>query len=386
MAGFLAMVTVPPSTVFAHEPLDGGMTGAAKPPPAEHPAFGSFTDSGIQGVRNIARMQKWLGGTDLRVGHTYLPGGSWSDIEGQVDFLGDWARWKQARAGRMFVLNVPMLDDNEGHVPDSQVRAELGQGASGDFDAHYRTLAQRLVDIGVPDTVIVLGWEMNGTTYTGRCGPDPAAWKAYWKRIVTTMRSIPGQKFKFDFAPNRGTDAVPWTECYPGDSLVDVIGMDSYDQPPGRTFQQEVDEPYGLKAHVEFAAAHGKQISYPEWGLFRNGDNPDYMRSMLHWIDTYKPLYNTLTDYCPHGVWQCASNPASAKVFRDALYGRGENPVDPPADSTEPPTPPTGPTDPTPPPSDADGQGCTELPLGDWVEAWLGGKVCVPFTWWRKWY
>jgi hypothetical protein len=393
MAGFLATAAAVPTEAFANEPGDPGAAGAAKPPPAAHPAFGAFTDSGTAGVRAIARMQQWLGGTDLRVGHTYLPGGTWSDIEGQVDFLGDWARWKQAKADRVFVLNVPMLDDNEGHLPDDQVRTELGQAAAGAFDAHYRTLAQRLVDIGVPDTVVVLGWEMNGTTYTGRCGPDPDAWKAYWKRIVTTMRSVPGQKFTFDFAPNRGTDAIPWTKCYPGDDLVDVIGMDSYDQPPGQTFQEEVDEPYGLKAHVEFAAAHGKQISYPEWGLFRNGDNPGYMRSMLKWIDTYKPLYNTLTDYCPHGVWQCGSNPESSKVYRDALYGRGENAVEPPTEPTEPAQPPTGSTDPTTPPADStkppadpDKPACTELPLGDWVESWIGGKVCVPFTWWQQWY
>ncbi|WP_051838928.1 glycoside hydrolase family 26 protein [Streptomyces sp. NRRL F-5126] len=387
LAAFLAAAAAVPAPGFASERGGTGGTGtsgAAKPPPAANPAFGTFTDSGARGVQAIARTQQWLGGTDLRVGHTYLPGGSWSDIEGQVDFLQPWAQWKQARAGRLFVLNVPMLDDNEGHVPDDQVRAELRQGAAGQFDAHYKTLAQRLVDIGVPDTVIVLGWEMNGTTYTGRCGPDPASWKAYWKRIVGAMRSVPGQKFRFDFAPSRGRDAVPWTQCYPGDHVVDIVGMDSYDQPPGSTFEQEVKQPYGLQDHVDFAAAHGKPISYPEWGLFRNGDNPAYMRAMLKWIDTYKPVYNTLTDYCPHGVWQCKRNPQSAQVFRDALYGRGEHPVRPPSRPTGPPAEPTKPTEPTKPPTG--GRDCTPLSLGDWLDSWFGGSVCIPMSWWQKWY
>ncbi|MEW2547832.1 glycosyl hydrolase [Streptomyces sp. NPDC047002] len=385
VAGLLAAAALP-APGFAVEPRPGGAAETAKPPPAARPAFGAFTDSDARGVQALAAMQSWLGGTELRVGHTYLPGGSWSDIEGQADFLQDWARWKQAKADRMFVLNVPMLDDNEGHVPDAQVAAELRQGAAGRFDAHYKALGQRLVDLGVPDTVVVLGWEMNGTTYTGRCGPDPAAWKAYWKRVVAAMRSVPGQKFQFDFAPSRGRDAVPWTQCYPGDDVVDVIGMDSYDQPPGTSFQQEVDEPYGLKAHVEFAAAHKKPVSYPEWGLFRNGDNPQYVASMLKWFDTYKPLYNTLTDYCPHGVRECGANPKSAKVFRDTLYGRGANPVDPPTEPTKPPAPPTDPTKPPKPPADQDSPGCTEVPLGDWLESWLGGKVCVPSGWWHAWY
>ncbi len=95
------------------------------------------------------------------------------------------------------------------------------------------------------------------------------------------MRSVPGADFRFDFAPSRGRDAIPWTECYPGDDYVDVIGMDSYDQPPGVSFTEQIKEPYGLQAQVDFAQAHGKPVSYPEWGLFRNGDNPDYIRQML---------------------------------------------------------------------------------------------------------
>ncbi|MFD0430285.1 glycoside hydrolase family 26 protein [Streptomyces zhihengii] len=282
----------------------------------------------------MSELSEWLGGRDLKVAHTYLPGDLWTNIEGRPEFLRPWARWRQGAEDRMFVLNVPMLDRNEDRLPDVAVAELLRAGARGQYDHHYRTLATRLVDAGVPDTVIVLGWEMNGTTYTHRCGPDPRAWKAYWNSIVTTMRSVPGQKFRFDFAPNRGLDAVPWTECYPGDDVVDIIGMDSYDQPPGESFDDQVNAPYGLQKHVDFAAEHDKAISYPEWGLFRNGDNPEYMRRMLEWIDRHKPLYQTITDYCPHGVWQCESNPESSKVFRSKLF----------ADS--------GPAEPSPAPSE----------------------------------
>ncbi|AXG79612.1 glycoside hydrolase family 26 protein [Streptomyces paludis] len=394
-----------------------------KPPQAASPALGAYLDFGPSGVQRIAAMEKWLGGTELRVGHTYLPGDVWSNIEGSPGFLEDWAAWRKAKDDRLFVLNVPMLERTEGRVPDRLVRRELRRGAYGQYDGHFTALARRLVDLGVPDTVIVLGWEMNGTTYTHRCGPDPQAWKRYWNRIVTAMRAVPGQKFRFDFAPNRGRDAVPWTACYPGDDVVDVIGMDSYDQPPGRTFDEQVNEPLGLQEHVDFAAAHGKVISYPEWGLFRNGDNPEYMRRMLQWIDTYKPLYNTVTDYCPHGIWQCEKNPESSKVFRSMLSAREPDPTPTPTpeptpdptppvptpiptpDSTPDPTPPPAPDPestpkptpdptpdptpepestpaPTPPPSRP--QNCTPLNLGPLVEKWLGGKLCLRLDWWGE--
>ncbi|WP_424213281.1 glycoside hydrolase family 26 protein [Streptomyces sp. BI20] len=305
-------------------------TGAALTEPEERVvrdrdiAMGAYLDYGPAGVARIPYLSRWLGGAEIRVGHTYLPGDVWSNIEGQgaMDYLAAWAAWRRGSPDRMFVLNVPMQERNEARVSDQEVARLIRAGARGEYDEHFRRLAERLVQLKVPDTVVVLGWEMNGTTYTHRCGPDPENWKVYWKRIVNAMRSVPGARFKFDFAPNRGTDAIGWTRCYPGDDVVDVIGMDSYDQDPGRTFDDQITQPYGLQQHVDFAKAHGKPISYPEWGLFRRGDNPEYVRRMLGWINEHKPLYHTLTDYCPHGVWQCKQNPRAAKVFRELMSDR----------------------------------------------------------------
>ncbi|WP_225645137.1 glycoside hydrolase family 26 protein [Streptomyces werraensis] len=342
------------------------------PAPAQGvPPFGAFLASDARGVERMEQLSRWLGGAELRVGHTYLPGNHWRDIEGDVGFLEAWARWRNADDKRMLVLNVPLQERNEAGVPDGEVRELLRRGAAGEFDHHFRTLAERLVELKIPDTVLVLGWEMNGITYTHRCGPDPENWKKYWNRIVTTMRSVPGQEFRFEFTPNRGRDAVPWTECYPGDDTVDIIGMDSYDQPRGMSFDEQVKEPYGLQAHVDFAKAHKKPIAYPEWGLFRNGDNPEYMRRMLAWMQQHRPLYHTLTDYCPHGVWQCDDNPDSSRVFRDALWGR--TPEDP--QTPAPAEPPAGPELP---------DHCMPLDLGRWVEHWLGGRLCLRLDWWSR--
>ncbi|WP_432133101.1 glycosyl hydrolase [Streptomyces sp. bgisy154] len=371
-----------PPTLAAPAPTPGpdpaGTRAPAPPPAAPKPAFGAYLGYSPRGIARMAELSKWLDGAELRVGHTYLPGDRWSNIEGRPGFLADWARWRREKEDRIFVLNVPMLERNEAGVSDARVRSLLRRGAAGWFDHHYRALAERLVALGVPDTVIVLGWEMNGITYTHRCGPDPEAWKTYWNRIVTTMRSVPGQEFRFDFTPSRGRDAVPWTRCYPGDDTVDIIGMDSYDQPTGRTFDEQVTEPFGLQEHVDFAAEHGKAISYPEWGLFRNGDNAEYMRRMLAWIDEHRPLYNTLTDYCPHGVWQCRQNPRSSEIYRAALSGRQEGPA--PEPTTPVPAPKPVPTQPPAEPP----VNCAPLDLGDWVEYWIGGRLCVRLDWWTR--
>lgn len=290
--------------------------------PVTGPLLGAFVGSDAAGVQHLAAFDDWLGGPPITLGRTYLPGESWAGIRGSALVLDPWTAWVRAHPHRRLALNVPMLAENEANVPDHRVARLLQHGAEGVYNRHFRVLAERLVAQGAPETIIVLGWEMNGTTYTSRCGPDPQAWAGYWRQIVATMRAVPGQRFQFDFAPVRGRHAVPWTDCYPGDDVVDIIGMDSYDQAPGRHFAEYVNQPYGLADHVRFAAARGKPVSYPEWGLFDYGDNPDYVRAMAEWIEKHPVVYHAVTDYCPHGVWRGACNPAASAAYRDT-FGTG---------------------------------------------------------------
>ncbi|MGW4795909.1 glycosyl hydrolase, partial [Nonomuraea sp. NPDC004297] len=188
-------------------------------------ALGVFLASDWHGPRRLQGFESWLR-NEATVGRTYLPGERWESIQGAKAVLGPWTRWRTAHPDRVLALNVPMIAPNESGMPDDAVSERLAAGARGLYDHHFKRLARRLVSAGAGDTIVVLGWEMNGTTYSSRCAPNPEAWKQYWRRIVMTMRATPGQRFQFDFAPNRGHDAIPWTKCYPGDDVVDIIGMD----------------------------------------------------------------------------------------------------------------------------------------------------------------
>src|SRR5437868_4854371 len=293
----------------------------AVPPPAPTVPMGVFLASDARGTARLPQFESWLG-SEVSVGRTYIPGDSWNSILGPDFILGPWTQWLSAKPGRMLALNVPMITPNESHMSSGMVATLLREGAGGAFDLLFQRLAGKLVAEGAAETVLVLGWEMNGATYSSRCAPDPDSWKRYWRRIVTAMRSVPGQRFRFDFAPSRGHDLIPWTDCYPGDDVVDIIGMDSYDQPPGHNFDDYVTQPYGLQDQADFAAAHGKPLSYPEWGLFRYGDRPGYVTEMLNWISTHNVAYHSISDYCPHGVWTCPSNSRSSQVFRSTLAAR----------------------------------------------------------------
>jgi len=281
--------------------------------------LGAYLGPGQSGVDAIAGFESWLG-VPVTVGRAYLPGHRWADLEGPDEVLDPWSAWRSASPDRMLVLNVPMVAPNEPALGDAEVATLLRDGADGKYDEYFRALASRLVDRGLGDTVVVLGWEMNGTSYSSRCGPNPLAWKQYWERIVSTMRGVPGQRLRFDFAPVRGSQAVSWPACYPGDGVVDIIGMDSYDLEPGENFTDYVHQPYGLQAQASFAEARGKPMSYPEWGLFARGDNEGYLRAMHQWISTHNVAYQSITDYCPHGVWRCSENAASREAYRQ-LFG-----------------------------------------------------------------
>jgi len=298
-----------PADSLAGEHVDG---------PASRHRLGAFLGSGEEGVAAIDGFQAWLG-APVTVGHTYLPGHHWTDIEGEDWVLGPWTEWVRARKGRLLVLNVPMVVPNEPPLGSSAANL-LRQGANGAYDGHFQTLAERLVERGAVDTIIVPGWEMNGTTYSSRCAADPDAWTAYWRRIVAAMRAVPGQRFRFDFTAVRGAQAIAWSQCYPGDDVVDIVGMDTYDQHPGRTFDDFVQQSGGLREHAEFAAAHGKPMSFPEWGLFDYGDDAGYVRAMHEWIMSHDVVYQTITDYCPHGVWECGRNPDASAAYRE-LFG-----------------------------------------------------------------
>ncbi|RFU40203.1 glycosyl hydrolase family 26 [Actinomadura logoneensis] len=291
-------------------------------PPAHATPLGAFLGSGAEGVERMEAFERWLG-SPVDVGRTYLPGDGWEGIEGPPGILDPWTAWKRAHPEKLLVINVPMLPGNEDGAADGTVAAMLAEGAGGAYDRHFRELAGRLTRGGANDAVIIPGWEMNGGTYTSRCAPDPTAWRAYWRRVVAAMRSAPGARFRFDFTANRGRDTIPWPDCYPGDDVVDIIGSDNYDQPEGADFGQFISEPYGLDYQAEFAKKHKKPLSFPEWGMFRNSDNPTFVSEMHHWMTTHSVAYQSITDYCPHGVWGCAQNPRSSAEYRRLFGGRG---------------------------------------------------------------
>ncbi len=179
-----------------------------------------------------------------------------------------------ANPGTLLELAVPMLptssypQDPYNSASSAATDAQgLEDGAAGNFNSYFQTLAQNLVADGLGNTIIRLGWESNGDWYPWSEYLNEGAFVQYWQQVVTTMRAVPGSHFLFDWngatgTLNNGNYAIT---AYPGDAYVDFLGGDFYDE--GDTLGVMFTGDHQLDWLASFALAHNKLISIGEWGL-----------------------------------------------------------------------------------------------------------------------
>jgi hypothetical protein len=188
----------------------------------------------------------------------------------------------------------------------------LQAGATGAYDAHFKLTAQHLVAAGMGNATIRIGHEFNQKWPRWSAVSDPASYAAYFRHIVTAMRSVPGQSFRFTWCPAAAYANWDPTPAYPGDAYVDVVSVDSYDSwwnhpsvtPAQRwSFIVNGTKQGGLTFWSSFAAAHGKPFGFAEWGLVNKdaamasggggGDDPYYIQQMHDWIAAHNVAFET---------------------------------------------------------------------------------------------
>ncbi len=186
-------------------------------------------------------------------------------------------------------------------------------GARGAYDSHFVTLAKNLVHAGVGNAYLRLGWEFNGSWFKWRVtnAVDAADFAAYFRNIVISMRSVRGEAFKFVWNPNAGGSYNSYSpgQAYPGNAYVNVIGTDLYDeswvQPltPQHAWAGQLTESWGLDWLAAFAAAQGKPIVFPEWGVARRddghglGDDPYFVNEFAAWISSHGVAWTNIFSF-----------------------------------------------------------------------------------------
>jgi hypothetical protein len=189
---------------------------------------------------------------------------------------------------RELVLEVNLIPNNLENVNNPSKWEK--SCAAGKFDGYAKTLGESLVSAGLQNSVIRLGAEMNGVweaDFIGTTKHEQNMWAKCFANEVTGMRQATGEHLLFDWNPNACKGDYAYSNYYPGNAYVDIVGLDLYDvgcETPYTplSFSQLASEPAGLNKIEAFAKQKGKPMSLPEWGLstIPSGDDPGYINGI----------------------------------------------------------------------------------------------------------
>ena len=220
--------------------------------PASAPLFGAYTSYAeryADGSRSYIHTEAMLGqplGILTAFGDYAAPQG-WGDGTGNVNnTMESSARYdlsQIAGCGKKVAWAQPLAMGTSpysvyGYGGDTaHPRSGLQDVASGAFDRTFAFVAAQLIVNGFPDAILRLGWEFNlplfpwGNPWTDQ-RQHAAAYVAAFRHVAAVMRAVPGNSFKILWCPNKGKPSSPTTDvtlAYPGDDVVDYVGLDVYD-------------------------------------------------------------------------------------------------------------------------------------------------------------
>lgn len=240
----------------------------------------------------------------------------------------DWESWVTAPGTQRELIIT------QGMIPSDVSTNWLQAGAAGAYTGYARTLARNLVAAGLGDSVIRLGHEANDSGspwFIGTTAQSWRLWDAFWRRTVVAMRSVPGAHFLFDWCINAYWEPTPLADWYPGNDFVNIIGIDAYDmgvQATADRWSTIYGQPNGISDVLQFAAAHGKPVSFPEWGLwtpgaangYGGGDDPAYINGLASVVADNDVAYQSYF-YHLDSAAELAADPLSLAAYVQSFGG-----------------------------------------------------------------
>jgi hypothetical protein len=273
-------------------------------------------------------------GRDCEVAHVYTDRTSWQAMTRGTG----WTFDNFAGFPGQLVVSQGLLP--EGH------NADLAACAAGAHDQDWRDFGTLMVQKGRAASVVRLGWEFNAT-FMPWGATDTKLWKACYRHAALAIRST-NPSVILDWTINsHGTPSEICggvsTNCYPGDDVVDIIGIDNYDMAPSASSSADFDRiaaaPDGLTWIYNFAKRHGKKFSVGEWGVApgskhnRSGENPPFIRWMHAWFAAHAAdlAYEAYFNDCAADVESnlhrragpdCARQSVNAATVYKSLFGQ----------------------------------------------------------------
>jgi hypothetical protein len=265
--------------------------------------LGVYLGNGQTGVVRMPEFTKWLGREPERI-LDFLAYDSWASFESDTRWTcSSWRGVGSQPVAAALTVSVPLTVQG----------TSLAEVAAGAHDQTYVTVARILVENGWARSVVRLGWEFNGAWMPWAAGKDPKSYVKAYRRVVWLMRSAHGARFTFDWCCACGRNEIAPDSVYPGDDVVDIIGMDVYtryynafDAVPALRWNSLKTTPFGLDWLVRFSRQHEKKLSVPEWGTGEaltpdggsgGGDDALFVENMAGFLRENRAAYSDYWDF-----------------------------------------------------------------------------------------
>ena len=304
-----------PAAALAGRAGDAAASGPASPPTANRSglrwASGLTTQGGSGGdLDELRRWEAWRGRKVDIVNLKSRRKDGWEELvrsfrqkEETYDALN--------REGVRVSQTLPMWPRRSGSDDP------LGDARAGAFDRHHAEIAAMLAGYRpLPGMVLRLAHECSSASQQDWMGVDPdranfAAWKAAWRRIGSVYKeAIPGLLLEWNHIRRPGIDV---RGGYPGDDLVDIVGVDSYNNKEEIGDDAGWDEyadrrkggmPNGPRAWLRYAVGLGKKVGYAEWGI----TNPEGAGHACDSARYVRGMHELFRDEAGHVAYECYFN------------------------------------------------------------------------------
>jgi hypothetical protein len=217
-------------------------------------------------------------------------------------------------------------------------RGQHAACAQGKFDEIFRRFGTLLSRAGAGQAIARIGWEANAGSDIHEWGIDTVtqipAYVACFRRQAAALKSTaPGVKVEWTSA-KRGKQDFNVFDMYPGDDVVDIIGVHYYNTGPQKSTQAVWDEyfhatnnggPWGLGSWLAAAKARGKKLAVSEWAVWDQGqgaaaaDDPVYIENMYRFFRDHAAhiAYETYFNVGPyHQLHPTTRFPKAAARYR----------------------------------------------------------------------
>jgi hypothetical protein len=296
-------------------------------PPSGLPWFsGAWAGGGEASTTRVEGFGRWRG-TPVDAATVYPDARTWQSIRDS-----NWHVSTYTGFDGVLAYGLPLLPEEE--------EGDFAGVLSGAHDDVYESVARDLVDNGRGRSIVRIGWEANGDWFPWNAtAADAAEYVAAYRHVVGVLRRN-APELVIDFDLGCGTSLRGQTDrldalnlLYPGDDAVDLVGCDFYDWHNTRSTDEaswqtsiRPADAIGIADVADFARAHGKGLTYPEWGLASTaeqgvGDNPFFVEKMRSFFEANSDIlvlegyFSEPETSLANSIWDPVQLPEAAETY-----------------------------------------------------------------------